>query len=87
MVVQHGLHEGINNMCKTNAILHMVKMKGVFGEVIKTIPKNKNDKKGLKINVWCDRLGSSLAPTWAAAFVGVPNLGAPMGLQKTSEPC
>ena len=85
-MVQHGLNEGVKNMYKTNAILHILKMKGLFGEAIKTIPENKNSKKGLKMNVWRDRLESSLAPNWAAPFFGVPNLGAPMGLQKTSEP-
>ena len=44
-VVQHGLNEGVKNMYKTNAILHILKMKGLFGEAIKTIPENKNSKK------------------------------------------
>ena len=81
MVVQHGLNEGVKNIYKTNAILHILKTKGTFGEAIKTIPKNKINKKALKMNVWCDRLGSSLAPTWAAPFFGVPNSGAPVGFQ------
>ena len=38
------------------------------------------------MNTWSTRYGRSLAPTWAAPFFGVPKSGAPMGLQKTSEP-
>ena len=44
-MVQHGVDEGVNNIYKTNAILHIFKMKSTFGAAIKTIPKNKIGKK------------------------------------------
>ena len=45
LVVQHGLNEGVNNIYKTNAILHIFKMKGMPGAATKTTPKNKISKK------------------------------------------
>ena len=47
-MVQHGVDEGVKNIYKTNAILHILKMKGTFGEAIKTIPKNKISKKSFE---------------------------------------
>ena len=58
-MVQHGLDEGVKNIYKTSAILHIFKVKRTSGASTKWIPKNKICKKKLKINVWCDRLGSS----------------------------
>ena len=47
-MVQHGLDEGVKNIYETNAILHILKMKGTFGEAIETIPKNKISKKSFE---------------------------------------
>ena len=47
-MVQHGVDEGVKNIYKTNAILHILKMKGTFGEAIKTMPNNKISKKSLE---------------------------------------
>ena len=59
-------------------------------DMLREKSKNPNLKGGeqnnMKMNVWRDRLSSSLAPTWAAPFLGVPNSGAPIGLQITSKP-
>ena len=37
------------------------------------------------MNVWCDRLGSSLASTWGGPFFGAHKVGAPVELQKCSK--
>ena len=84
-MVQHGLSEGVKNIYKTNAILHILKMKASPGAATKTSPKNKNSKQTLKINVWCDRLGRSLVSTWADPFFGVHKVGAPVDLHKCSK--
>ena len=47
-MVQHGLNEGVKNIYKTNAILHILKMKGTAGAVTKWSPKNKKSKKSFK---------------------------------------
>ena len=47
-MVQHGLNEGVKNMYKTNAILHILKMKGTPGAATKTSPKNKMSKNMFK---------------------------------------
>ena len=39
----------------------------------------------VKINAWCDRLGSSLASTWGGPFFDVHKVGAPVELQKCSK--
>ena len=57
---QHGLNEGVTNIYKTNAILHIFKVKCTLGAATKCIRKTKFATRGLKMNVWCDRLGSSL---------------------------
>ena len=51
----------------------------------KTSPKNKISKKTLKMHVWCDRLGRSLASTWGGPFFDVHKVGAPVELQKCSK--
>ena len=47
-MVQHGLNEGVNNIYKTNAILHVFKVKCTPGAATKWIPKSKNCKKALE---------------------------------------
>ena len=47
-MVQHGLTEGVHNIYKTNAKLHILKMKGTQGAATKTSPKNKMSKKRFK---------------------------------------
>ena len=44
-MVQHGVDEGINNMYKTHAIMHMFKVKCTPGAATKWIPKSKICKK------------------------------------------
>ena len=44
-MVQHGLNEGVKHIYKTNAILHIFKVKCTSGAATKWIPKNKNCKK------------------------------------------
>ena len=84
-MVQHGLNEGVKNKYKTNAILHMLKRKGMPGVATKWSPKNKISNKKMKMNVRCDRLGRSLASAWADLFFDVHNWDAPVGLLKGSK--
>ena len=44
-MVQHGVDEGVNNIYKTNAILHIFKVKCTSGAATKRIPKSKFCKK------------------------------------------
>ena len=44
-MVQHGLNEGVKNIYKTNAILHIFKVKCTSGAATKWIPKSKICKK------------------------------------------
>ena len=44
-MVQHGVDEGVNNICKTNVILHIFKVKCTQGAATKWIPKSKICKK------------------------------------------
>ena len=69
LVVVCGPCEGVQNIYKTNVILHILKMQASPGAATKTSPKNKNsNNKKLKMYVWCDRLGRSLASTWGGPF-------------------
>ena len=58
-MVQHGLDEGVKNIYKTNVILHIFNSSARRERPTSEARRTKNAKKGLKINVWCDRLGSS----------------------------
>ena len=84
-MVQHGVDEGVKNIYKTNVILHIFNLSARRERPTNKSRRTKIAKRHLKMNVWCDRLRSSLAPTWAAPFFGVRSSGAPMGLQKTSK--
>ena len=44
-MVQHGVDEGVKNIYKTNAILHIFKVKCTSGAATKWIPKSKICKK------------------------------------------
>ena len=44
-MVQHGLNEGVKHIYKTNAILHVLKVKGTPGAATKWIPMSKICKK------------------------------------------
>ena len=57
--VQHGVDEGVKNIYKTNAILHIFNLSARRERPTSGSRRTKNAKQGLKINVWCDRLGSS----------------------------
>ena len=43
-MVQHGHSEGVQNICKNNAVLLIFKMKDTPWVATKWIPKNKNSK-------------------------------------------
>ena len=43
-MVQHGVDEGVKNIYKTNAILHIFKVKCTTGVATKWIPKSKISK-------------------------------------------
>ena len=59
-MVQHGFNEGVKNMYKTTVTLLIFKMKGTPG-AHQVDPDEQKMQKGLKINVWRNRLGRSLA--------------------------
>ena len=58
-MVQHGVDEGVKNICKTNVILHIFNLSARRERPTSGSRRTKKTKKGSKINVWCDRLGSS----------------------------
>ena len=58
-MVQHGVDERVKNIYKINAILHIFNLSARRERPTSESRRTKNAKKGLKINVWCDRLGSS----------------------------
>ena len=43
-MIHHGLNEGVKNIYKTIAILHIFKVKCTPGAATKWIPKNKSSK-------------------------------------------
>ena len=61
--VQHGVDEGVKNIYKTNVILHIFNLSTRRERPTSGSRRAKFAKKGLKMNVWCDRLGRSLAST------------------------
>ena len=58
-IVQHGVDERVKNIYKINVILHIFNLSARWERPTSGSPRTNNAKKGLKINVWCDRLGSS----------------------------
>ena len=58
-MVQHGVDEGVKNIYKTNVILHIFNFSARQEWPTNGSQRTKNAKKGLKMKVWCDRLGSS----------------------------
>ena len=58
-MVQHGVDEGVKNIYKINAILHIFNLSARRERPTSGSRRTKNAKRGLKMNVWCDRLGSS----------------------------
>ena len=71
-MVQHGLNEGVQNIYKTNAKLHILKMKGTPGAATKWIPKNKKCKTNYKI-VGAIALGALWCPLELIHLFGVHN--------------
>ena len=58
-MVQHGVDEGVKNIYKTNAILHIFNLSARRERPPSGSRRTKFAKRHLKMNVWCDRLGSS----------------------------
>ena len=58
-MVQHGVDEGVKNICKTNVILHIFNLSARRERPPSGSRRTKIAKRHLKMNVWCDRLGSS----------------------------
>ena len=58
-MVQHGLNEGVKNIYKTNVILDIFNLSARRERPTSGSRRTKNTKRHLKMNVWCDRLGSS----------------------------
>ena len=58
-MVQHGVDEGVKNIYKTNMILHIFNSSARRERPPSGSRRTKIAKRHLKMNVWCDRLGSS----------------------------
>ena len=58
-MVQHGVDEGVKNIYKINAILHIFNLSARWERPTSGSRRTKIAKRHLKIHVWCDRLGSS----------------------------
>ena len=64
-MVQHGVDEGVNNIYKTNVLLHIFKVKCTPGAATKWIPKNKILKKRFENECLVRSPGELLgAPNW-----------------------
>ena len=58
-MVQHGVDEGVKNINKTSVILHIFNLSARRERPTNGFQRTKKAKKCLKMNVSCDRLGSS----------------------------
>ena len=57
-MVQHGVDEGVENIYKTNVILHIFNLSARRERPASGSRRTKSAKKDLKMKVWCHRLGS-----------------------------
>ena len=80
-MVQHGLNEGIKKIYQTNAILHIFNLSARRERPTSGSRRTKLVKKALKMNIWCDRQGSSVASTWGGPFFCVHKVGVLVELQ------
>ena len=58
-MVQHGVDEDIKNIYKIHAIMHIFNLSARWERPTSGSRRTKIVKRHLKMNVWCDRLGSS----------------------------
>ena len=58
-MVQHGAGDGVKNIYKTIVILHIFNLSARRERPPSGSRRTKIAKRHLKMNVWCDRLGSS----------------------------
>ena len=64
-MVQHGVDERVKNIYKTTVLLHIFNLSARRERPPSGSRRTKNAKDVWRMNVLCDRLGSSLVSTWA----------------------